>query len=294
MAARNADATVIFVGIDLSVESEGNDRTDFLLPGYQTQLINQVAEEAKGPVVLVILCAGGVDISFATGNNKIGAILWAGYPGAEGGRAITDVIFGRYNPAGRLPLTWFYADYADKLPMTSMSLRPVDELGYPGRTYKFFNGSVVFPFGFGLSYTTFSYAARPSAHWVNYKLRPSLVCPPLNYADGAYVPPCPSVEVDKLPCTENLTIEVEVTNTGVVDGSDVVMVHTKAPEGVLGAPQKQLAAFERVFVKAGKKAVAKLDLNICKAFGIVEKTAYTVLPAGSTRCSSAVGVTASP
>lgn len=97
-AAQNADATVIVAGLDLSVEAEGLDRTELLLPGYQTQLIKQVADVAKGPVILVILSAGGVDISFAKENPNIGGILWAGYPGEEGGRAIADVVFGEYNP----------------------------------------------------------------------------------------------------------------------------------------------------------------------------------------------------
>jgi len=83
-AAKRADATVILAGLDLSVEAEGLDRTDLVLPGYQTQLITQVAEVAQGPVVLVILSAGGVDISFAKENPNIGGNLWAGYPGEEG------------------------------------------------------------------------------------------------------------------------------------------------------------------------------------------------------------------
>jgi beta-D-xylosidase 4 len=97
-AAKMADATIIVAGIDLSVEAEGLDREDLLLPGYQTQLINQVAEASRGPVVLVIMSAGGLEISFAKENPKINAILWAGYPGQEGGRAIADAIFGKYNP----------------------------------------------------------------------------------------------------------------------------------------------------------------------------------------------------
>ena len=97
-AAKTADATIIVAGIDLSIEAESRDRLDILLPGKQTNLINQVADAAKGPVVLVIMSAGGVDISFAKSNPKIHAILWAGYPGAEGGLAIADVVFGKYNP----------------------------------------------------------------------------------------------------------------------------------------------------------------------------------------------------
>jgi beta-D-xylosidase 4 len=97
-SAKIADATIILAGLDLTIEAESVDRLDLLLPGKQTDLINQVADAAKGPVILVIMSAGGVDISFAKSNPKIKAILWAGYPGAEGGRAIADVVFGQYNP----------------------------------------------------------------------------------------------------------------------------------------------------------------------------------------------------
>lgn len=97
-AAKNADATIIVAGLDLSIEAEGKDRTDLLLPGYQTQLINRVASIAKSPVILVIFSGSAVDISFAKNNRKIKSIIWAGYPGGEGGTAIADVIFGRYNP----------------------------------------------------------------------------------------------------------------------------------------------------------------------------------------------------
>lgn len=99
IAAKEADATIILAGLDLTVEAEGLDRTDLLLPGYQRQLIDQVSEVSRGPVILVIMSAGGVDISFARDNSKIASILWAGYPGEEGGQAIADVIFGTYNPS---------------------------------------------------------------------------------------------------------------------------------------------------------------------------------------------------
>jgi beta-D-xylosidase 4 len=97
-SAKKADATIILAGIDLSIEAESLDRDDLLLPGYQTQLINQVASVSNGPVVLVLMSAGGVDISFAKSNGDIKSILWVGYPGEEGGNAIADVIFGKYNP----------------------------------------------------------------------------------------------------------------------------------------------------------------------------------------------------
>lgn len=97
-AAKKADATIINIGIDLSVEAESKDRVDLLLPGYQTQLVQQVSMVSKGPVIVIVMSAGGVDISFAKKDPNVKAILWAGYPGEEGGRAIADVVFGKYNP----------------------------------------------------------------------------------------------------------------------------------------------------------------------------------------------------
>ena len=98
-AAKKADATVIVAGLDCdNFEGEERDRSTLLLPGFQTELIQRVAEASKGPVVLVVMSGGGVDITFAQNNPKIGAILWAGYPGEEGGQAIADIVFGRYNP----------------------------------------------------------------------------------------------------------------------------------------------------------------------------------------------------
>ena len=96
--AHEANVTIYFGGINLHIEREGNDREDLLLPKNQTEEILRVAAASPKPIVLVILSGGGIDISFAHGNPKIGAILWAGYPGGEGGQAIADVIFGRYNP----------------------------------------------------------------------------------------------------------------------------------------------------------------------------------------------------
>lgn len=117
-AAKKADATVVVVGLDLSVEAEDRDRVDLLLPGYQTQLVNQVAADSKGPVILVVMSGGGVDISFAKKNPKIQAILWAGYPGEEGGRAIADIVFGNYNPG--IDINVFFMSLPLKLKVWSL------------------------------------------------------------------------------------------------------------------------------------------------------------------------------
>lgn len=106
-SAKQADVTLIFAGLNLNVEAESLDRENLLLPGQQTDLINQVAQSANGPVILVIMSAGGVDISFAKKNPKIKSILWTGYPGEKGGAAILDVVLGKYNPGDhQLTLTY--------------------------------------------------------------------------------------------------------------------------------------------------------------------------------------------
>lgn len=96
--ARVVDHVVLIIGLDQTQEREGLDRLNLVLPGKQQELIRKVAKAAKKPVVLVILSGGPIDITFAKNDNKIGSILWAGYPGEAGGTALAEIIFGDYNP----------------------------------------------------------------------------------------------------------------------------------------------------------------------------------------------------
>lgn len=97
-AARQADATVLVVGLSQSIEREFLDRNGLLLPGHQQELVSRVAKASRGPVVLVLMTGGPIDVTFAKNDPKIAAILWVGYPGQAGGAAIADVIFGTTNP----------------------------------------------------------------------------------------------------------------------------------------------------------------------------------------------------
>ena len=106
--AAAADATVLVMGADQSIEAESRDRIDLTLPGQQQLLITQVAKASKGPVVLVIMSGGGFDITFAKNDDKITSILWVGYPGEAGGAAIADIIFGHYNPSKYLALFYLF------------------------------------------------------------------------------------------------------------------------------------------------------------------------------------------
>ncbi|CAH9055689.1 unnamed protein product [Cuscuta europaea] len=282
-AAKKADATVILAGLDLSIEAEGLDRVDLLLPGYQTQLINQVAAVSKGPVILVVMSAGCVDISFAKENPNIQAILWTGYPGQEGGRAVADVVFGSYNPGGKLPLTWYEAKYTEALPMTSLPLRPLEQLGYPGRTYKFFNGTTVYPFGHGLSYTNFTYNLTSSQRLLNIELNHLQHCRDLNYTEGAFRSPCPAVLIDDLKCDggHKIKFAVQVNNVGLKSGSETLIVYWTPPAEIAKAHIKQVIAFQKVGLNAGESKTVEFEVDACKSLGLVDYRAYNLLPSGS-------------
>jgi hypothetical protein len=105
-AASQADATVLVIGLDQSIEAEFKDRAGLLLPGRQQDLVSKVAAASKGPTILVLMSGGPIDLAFAKNDPRIGAILWAGYPGLAGGAAIADILFGAYNP-GLLFLFFF-------------------------------------------------------------------------------------------------------------------------------------------------------------------------------------------
>ncbi|KAJ8761235.1 hypothetical protein K2173_001291 [Erythroxylum novogranatense] len=281
-AAKKADATVIVAGIDLSIEREWVDRNDLLLPGYQTQLVNQVADAAKGPVILVIMSGGAIDVSFAKNNKKVKAIMWAGYPGQDGGGAIADIIFGAYNPGGRLPLTWYENSYVDQLPMTSMQLRPIPELKYPGRTYKFFEGPVVYPFGHGLSYTNFRYTLLSAERLLKLKMNKFQHCYNLKYTSDTSKPECPALKIDEhLSCKQTFRFQVEVKNVGSANGNEAIIVYSKPPEGIADTHIKQVVGFKRVYVPQGQSVKVEFELNVCKSLRLIEYNAYSVLPSGS-------------
>ncbi|PKI74335.1 hypothetical protein CRG98_005215 [Punica granatum] len=192
----------------------------------------------------------------------------------------TAPMIGNY-AGGRLPLTWYKANYVDMLPMTSMSLRPVIDTGFPGRTYKFYSGSVVYPFGHGLSYTIFEYMlthARPS---IDIKLDKFQHCQSLRYNEASYIPACPAILIDDLKCDQDLEFEVEVVNVGKMDGTEVVIVYSQPPSGVARTHIKQVIGFKTVFVKAGDKSKVNFRINACAALGLVDDRGYKLLPSGT-------------
>ncbi|KAL6990049.1 Beta-D-xylosidase 1 [Sarracenia purpurea var. burkii] len=272
-AARQADATVLVIGLDQSIEAEFRDRTGLLLPGRQQELVSRVSVASKGPVVLVLMSGGPLDVSFAKNDPRVNAILWVGYPGQAGGTAIADVLFGTTNPGGKLPMTWYPQDYLDKAPMTRMAMRPDPSIGYPGRTYRFYKGPVVFPFGHGLSYTTF---AQELAH------APTKLLVPLSSLHGFRNSTTlnNSLRAKNTNCDAlSLGIHVDVKNTGDTDGTHTLLVFSTPPSGKWGS-EKRLIGFEKIYVVAGGQQRVTVDVHVCNHLSVVDRFGIRRIPIG--------------
>ncbi|XP_031254744.1 beta-D-xylosidase 4-like [Pistacia vera] len=257
-----ADATVLVMGADQSIEAESRDRTDLLLPGQQQLLITQVAKAAKGAVILIIMSGGGFDISFAKNDDKITSILWVGYPGEAGGAAIADVCFGLYNPSGRLPMTWYPQSYVEKVPMSNMNMRPDASNGYPGRTYRFYTGEKVYSFGDGLSYSNFNHQLVKAPKQLYVALEESHIC---------YSSKCKSVDAVEQSCQNlNIKIHLRIKNNASISGSHTVFVFSTSPN-VHNSAQKHLLAFEKVVLKGQEEAVVKFKIDGCKDLSVVDE-----------------------
>eukprot|EP00041_Stephanoeca_diplocostata_P018975 m.402257 g.402257 ORF g.402257 m.402257 type:complete len:875 (+) comp21176_c0_seq2:161-2785(+) len=159
-AANMANATVVVVGLDRTQEYEMNDRDSLLLPEIQSGLIETVcsaAAQRATPCTVVIISGGCIDTSSLETNPNVTGIVWAGYPGQAGGQAIADVLMGAVMPSGRLPVTWYHNNDIVNVSMWDMGMRPdrTSTLKY-GRTHRFYTGTPLYKFGYGLQSTTFS------------------------------------------------------------------------------------------------------------------------------------------
>jgi beta-glucosidase-like glycosyl hydrolase len=154
--AAKADVVIMAMGIDQTVEAEGNDRDSIGFPGFQDLLVLHVMRCTKNPVVVVTLSGGSLDYSNFNQDPRLGGLLWAGYPGQSGGTAIANIIFGAVSPSGRLPHTVYPAAYTDQVEMSDMRMESDNVTDFPGRTYRYYVGPVVYPFGWMHTYTNFS------------------------------------------------------------------------------------------------------------------------------------------
>ena len=223
---KDADVVIFAGGISPSLEGEEmgvnlpgfrkGDRTDIELPAVQRELIKALCDAGKK---VIFVNFSGSPIAMEPETKYCQAILQAWYPGQSGGKAAAEVLFGDYNPAGRLPVT-FYRNITQ--------LPDFEDYNMTGRTYRYFKGDPLFPFGYGLSYTTFNYG--------NIKLEQTI------------------------KVGETAKIIVPVTNTGNRDGEEVVQVYLKKQEDAEG-PVKTLRAFKRVQIPAGKTVNVELELT---------------------------------
>ncbi|KAM5530909.1 hypothetical protein V8D89_015441 [Ganoderma adspersum] len=250
-AAGRADVVVFAGGLDESVEAEQLDRLTVTWPGNQLDLVAQLADVGK-PLVVVQFGGGQVDDSALKANTGVNAIVWAGYPGQSGGAALFDILTGKAAPAGRLPITQ-YPEYVDQVPMTDMTLRP--SATNPGRTYKWYTGTPVFEFGFGLHYTTFSFAWTSGAHANAFVVVVSYSIDEL-VAKGKK-----SAEfLDLAPLD---TFSTRVTNTGNTTSDYVALLFVSGTFGPAPHPNKQLVAYTRVHELApNENAVAQLNVTL--------------------------------
>jgi beta-glucosidase len=226
-AAKNADVTILVLGLSQRLEGEemsikidgflGGDRTNLNLPAVQEQLFEAVMATGK-PVIVVLMNGGALSVNQV--QNKAPAIILAGYPGQQGGNAVADVLFGDYNPAGRLPVTYYKS--VDQLPA-------FENYDMAGRTYRYFNQEPLYPFGYGLSYTTFSY---------------SNLSIPVSVVAG-----------------DKVSVKVTVTNTGKMEGDEVVQLYLTDEKASTPRPIRQLEGFQRINLKPGesKEVVINLD-----------------------------------
>jgi beta-glucosidase len=226
---KKADVAFVFAGISANLEGEemsvsvpgfkGGDRTDLNLPEEQVRLIKVLKATGK-PIVLVLTSGSALAVNWE--NENIPAILQAWYPGEEGGNAVADVIFGDYNPAGRLPVT-FYKSIEDVPPFENYSMM--------GRTYRYFSGEPLYPFGYGLSYSTFEYSGL-------------------------------SLSKNTVGAADSIGVAVTVKNTGRYDGEEVVQLYVRNLTEGQPQPLKSLRGFSRVSLKKRESRVVRLPLKI--------------------------------
>ncbi|KAF5746810.1 putative Periplasmic beta-glucosidase precursor [Tripterygium wilfordii] len=276
--AKSADFVVLIMGLDQTQEREELDRVDLVLPGMQQNLITSVAKAAKEPIVLVLICGGPVDVSFAKHDIKIGSILWAGYPGEAGGIALAEIIFGDHNPGGRLPMTWYPQEFV-KVPMTDMRMRPEPSSDYPGRTHRFYTGDSVFEFGHGLSYSKYTYEFKSVSKSTLY-LNQSLATYKIDKSDSVRY-----LSVSELGTEfcekQKFPVFIGVENHGDMAGKHPVLVFARQAKHGNGRPRKQLVGFKSVILSPGERAEIEVELSPCEHLSRANEDGLMVMEEGT-------------
>jgi beta-glucosidase len=233
-AAKKADAAVVAVGI---IEGEGSDRANLDLPGDQELLIKSVVETGT-PTVVVL--ANGSAVTMRSWIDKVPGILDVWYPGEEGGNAIADALFGDYSPGGKLPIT--FPQFVGQVPLY-YNHKPTGR----GDNYADMSGKPLFPFGFGLSYTTFAYS--------DLQVSPKQIAP-----------------------NGKVQVSVDVRNTGDRAGDEVVQLYLRDPIASVTRPVKELKGFRRISLAPGEKKTVTFELAKKELEFLDAKMDYVVEP----------------
>ncbi len=225
--AQSSDIVLLVLGLSQRLEGEempidiegfkGGDRTNLRLPAVQRELFDRIYQTGK-PVIVILM--NGSALSVNDIDKRANAVLLAGYPGQEGGNAVADVIFGDYNPGGRLPVTWYKS--VEQLP-------PFDDYDMKGRTYRYFEGEPLYPFGYGLSYTTFEYG--------------NLEMP------------------EKVKAGNPIKVKVSVKNTGDRVGEEVVQLYLTDEKASTPRPLRELKRFKRIKLEPGESRNIEFTLE---------------------------------
>ena len=261
-AAAAADLVFLSIGSNLDLEREGHDRLSIAFSDAQLALIAQVAAAAKGPVIALVQSGGAMDVSPLLSNANISGLLILGQPSVQV-VGVLDVVFGvtldgrAVAPAARMSQMTYPADYVNQVSMFDFGMRPGPSAWppgtTPGRTYRFYTGTPVLPFGYGLSYTTWVYTPLPD---------PAPPAVSLAGVEAAALAHAATGVIGHIPAGLKATAAqfwVNVTNTGAVDSDDVVLGFLVPPgAGENGVPLQELFGFERVFVPAGQTVTVYL------------------------------------
>lgn len=238
-----SDVVIACLGLDATLEGEegdtGNefasgDKPNLNLPGLQQHILEEIYACGK-PVVLVLLSGSALAVNWA--DEHVPAIIQGWYPGAQGGKAIADILFGEKSPEGKLPVTFYRS--TDELPeFTDYSMK--------GRTYRYMKSEPLYPFGFGLSYTTFAYS---------------------------------DVKVDKNTLdAEGVTVTATVTNTGKMDGAETLQVYVKVNQE--NTPNAQLKGIKKIALRAGESKTVSVKLPV-ESFALFDEEGILRLTAGN-------------
>lgn len=241
--AKHSDVVVLCVGLDETLEGEegdtGNsyasgDKADLLLPESQRDLMDAVLAVGK-PTVVCLMAGSAIDLSIA--DEKADGVLQLWYPGARGGKAVADILFGDCSPSGKLPVT-FYRNLE--------GLPDFEDYSMKGRTYRYMTGEALYPFGYGLTYS-------------DVEIQSAQVISKGDKADDGNTKPQDAAVRET--SSRNIVLQAEVVNRGTTDTDEVVQVYVKDMESVYAVPNYSLCAFERISLKAGEARQITLKVD---------------------------------